>query len=162
MQTKEMLLTLYAYNDWANERIFNATEKVINSDLALSALEGQRNLQELLFHIIRTEWLWRNLIQHKSRPNNPPRFEDMPTIGALRDFSQEESHQMKALLEQLKEEEIHSTIQVVDGSGKASPLVLWHMFMQPIIHGVQHRSEASLILTKLGQSPGDVDFIFFV
>jgi hypothetical protein len=34
--------------------------------------------------------------------------------------------------------------------------------MQPLIHSVQHRSEAAQILTRLGQSPGNIDFIFYV
>jgi uncharacterized damage-inducible protein DinB len=162
MASKEMLLTLYAYNDWANQRILDAAEKVADADLATPALEGQRSLQELLFHVVRAEWLWRNLIQHRARPDHPPRIEDVPDLAALRTFSQEEARHRQTLLAQLSEEELGSTVQVVDGSGKASPLVLWHMLMQPILHGVQHRSEAALILTGLGQSPGDIDFIFFV
>jgi uncharacterized damage-inducible protein DinB len=162
MQSKELVQTLYAYNEWANQRIYAAADKVVDADLGESALEGQRSLQELLFHIARTEWLWRNLIQHHSRPDKPPRPEDMPNLAALQSFSREEAGLMNMLLAQFEDEDLGSTVQVTDASGKASPLTLWHMFMQPIIHGVQHRSEAALILTRLGQSPGDIDFIFFV
>jgi uncharacterized damage-inducible protein DinB len=158
----EMIQTLYAYNDWANQRLFEAAEKVGDDGLMRSALEGQRELRELLFHIVRTEWLWRNLIQSGARPVNPPRLEDMDSLGALRAFAQEEVLQRQVLFAGLKEDDLLTTFQVQDGSGQTSGLVLWHMLLQPIIHGVQHRSEASLILTGLGQSPGDIDFIFFV
>ena len=162
MPGKEMIQTLYAYNDWANQRLFEAAANIGDAELKRTALEGQRDLRELFFHIVRTEWLWRSLIQEKARPANPPRLEDLDTLAALRAFSHAEAQQRQALLAQLEEDDLLTTLQVQAGSGQTSPLVLWHMLMQPIIHGVQHRSEASLILTSLGQSPGDIDFIFFI
>jgi len=162
MANKQMLLTLYAYNEWANNRIFDAAEKIAGDDLAISAVEGQRNLRELLFHIVRAEWFWRNLVQFKARPSNPPLSENYSDLGALRAFSQEETRLGKQLVEQLSEQETDAVIQFLDRNGQPASQVVWHALMQPLIHGVQHRSEASLILTKLGQSPGDIDFILFV
>jgi uncharacterized damage-inducible protein DinB len=162
MANKQQLLTLYGYNEWANTRIFDAAEKVTSADLSRSAAEGQRNLQALLFHIVRTEWFWRNLIQHKARPAHPPQPEAYPDLAALRAFAQAEAHLGRQLVEQLSEEEIDSVIHVLDRNGQPSALVVWHALLQVLIHGVQHRSEAGLILTHLGQSPGDLDFILFV
>jgi len=33
--------------------------------------------------------------------------------------------------------------------------------MEVIIHATQHRSEAAMLLTDYGQSPGDLDFLPF-
>ncbi len=38
----------------------------------------------------------------------------------------------------------------------------WHLLMQLVTHGIHHRSEAAALLTAYDQSPGDLDFLFFV
>jgi uncharacterized damage-inducible protein DinB len=36
------------------------------------------------------------------------------------------------------------------------------MLTHVVNHGTQHRSEAALILTEIGRSPGEIDMIFYV
>jgi hypothetical protein len=31
-----------------------------------------------------------------------------------------------------------------------------------VTHGTQHRSEAATLLTNYGQSPGNLDFLFYI
>jgi uncharacterized damage-inducible protein DinB len=38
---------------------------------------------------------------------------------------------------------------------------MWQMLAHLANHGTQHRSEAAVILTEAGRSPGDLDMIFF-
>ena len=38
---------------------------------------------------------------------------------------------------------------------------MWQMLAHVVNHGTQHRSEAAVILTDAGRSPGDLDMIFF-
>jgi uncharacterized damage-inducible protein DinB len=162
MADKQMLLTLYGYAEWATDRIFDAAEKVSTADLGVSAAEGQRNLRELLFHIVRAHWFWRNLVQLKARPDKPPRPEDYPDLAALGAFSHEEASLGKELVKRLGDQELDSIIQYMGWNGQPTSIVAWHALVHSLLHGVQHRSEAALILTKLGQSPGDLDLIFFV
>jgi uncharacterized damage-inducible protein DinB len=35
--------------------------------------------------------------------------------------------------------------------------VLWHCLWHVVNHGMQHRSECAVMLTDLGQSPGNLD-----
>jgi uncharacterized damage-inducible protein DinB len=160
METKQLLLKLYAYNEWANTRIFDAAEQVIGAD-GTTAADEVRSLRALLFHLVRTEWFWRNEIQHKARPTTMPQPEDYPDLAALRAFAQAEARLGQQLVEQLSEQEIDSTIHLLDRHGQPTTLVVWHGLLQVLLHGVHHRSEAGLLLANLGHSPGDLDFILF-
>lgn len=162
MLSKDMLLTLSAYSRWANARLFASAAAAGPAAWEAPAAAGQRSLRELLFHIVRTEWLWRSLIIHQARPAQPPRLEDFPALADLRAFAQAEADAWQTLVESLDEAGLAAAIPVTDASGTAAPLVRWHMLLQPLLHGVQHRGEAGLLLAELGHSPGDLDFIFFV
>ena len=38
----------------------------------------------------------------------------------------------------------------------------WHLMAHVVIHGTQHRSEAAILLTSAGHSPGELDLIGFL
>lgn len=80
----------------------------------------------------------------------------------MRAFSQEEGRLGQELLEKLSEAELDAVIHFTGRDGQPASLIVWQALLQALVHGVQHRSEAGLILTQLGQSPGDIDFVLFV
>ena len=51
------------------------------------------------------------------------------------------------------------TDEWLDELGEGVPF--WQMLAHVANHGTQHRSEAAVILTDAGRSPGDLDMIFF-
>ena len=40
-------------------------------------------------------------------------------------------------------------------------MTLWQTMVHVVNHGTQHRSEAAVLLTIMGRSPGDLDLIDF-
>ena len=69
---------------------------------------------------------------------------------------------MRPYLEGLSEADLNAAVTVRAPNGGEYQLIRWHMLTHAAMHGMQHRSEAALILTQLGQSPGGLDFIAYL
>ncbi len=50
--------TLYAYNRWANERLFSALEKLNERQFTAAIQSSFPSIRETVFHILFAEWLW--------------------------------------------------------------------------------------------------------
>ena len=62
----------------------------------------------------------------------------------------------------LKDEDISGIVRYTKSSSLERARVLWHILWHIINHGTQHRSEAAIMLTDMGHSPGDLDFVIFM
>jgi uncharacterized damage-inducible protein DinB len=45
--------------------------------------------------------------------------------------------------------------------GESAILPRWRIFQHLVLHGMQHHTELAQLLTAKGQSPGDIDFVFY-
>ena len=84
-----------------------------------------------------------------------------PTLAALQERWMTEQREMRAYIDTLTEETLNGTIRYVI-PGAVREHVVWHLLLDAIIHATQHRSEAAVLLTSYGQSPGDFDFTMFL
>ncbi len=156
------VMTLVDYNYWATVRVLRAAEHV-NRDQFVATPSGQTtSLREVLVHIMSAERLWRVRWETGASPDMVW-AETFPELAALRQYWEEEQHAMRAYLATLDDALLGQHVQFQRASGdQSASFVRWHLLMQLVTHGTHHRSEAAALLTTYGQSPGNLDFLFFV
>lgn len=160
MNTHDIQL-LYKYSAWANARILNAASKVTTEQFLSSASHPHGELRSTLTHILFAEWIWRMRWQGEPSTNRI-KSEDFPTFDALRARWLEEEKALNDFSASLTDEKLDSTFQHMTTTGDPVEKILWQAMAHVVNHGTQHRSEAAVILTELGHSPGDVDLTLFL
>jgi uncharacterized damage-inducible protein DinB len=88
--------------------------------------------------------------------------EDFPDFQSLRMRWADEEMRLMSFVESIGDEGLNNTFDYTNTAGKPFTKVLWQAMAHVVNHGTQHRTEAAAMLTDLGHSPGDIDFIFFV
>jgi uncharacterized damage-inducible protein DinB len=165
MKVDEIKL-LYDYNDWADRRILEACAKVSPEQYTAPTSYGHGGLRATMVHILDNIWQQRITLQgyyqlplaDETAYDATELHEDaFPTLAMLQERWMMEQQEMRAYLDTLTEETLNSTIRYVI-PGVVRERVVWHILIDVIIHATQHRSEAAMLLTGYGQSPGDFDF----
>ena len=163
---------LYKYNDWADTRILAACTKVSPEQYAAptSIGTGRGGLRTTMVHML--DSMWQDRITLQGYYQNPladdaaydatELHEDaFPTLAALQLRWTIEQQEMRAYLDTLTEEMLNGTIRYVI-PGVIRERVVWHFLLAALFHDMQHRSEAAVLLTSYGQSPGDLEFTLFL
>jgi uncharacterized damage-inducible protein DinB len=157
---------IYEYNYWANHRILDQAEKVTPEQFIAPSSHSFVNLQGTLVHTLDAEWHWRLLLQKGEVWVQPDLIAaDFPTVASLKERWQAEEKEMWAYLDSLRDEDLVGIVRYdVENEGKTiiRERVIWHCLYHVVNHGMQHRSEAANLLTTYGQSPGELDFTWFL
>lgn len=161
MSEKEHILVLYGYQYHANSRIRQAAEKVSVEQYYDDSGYSHGSLHGLLFHVLRIEHVWRTILQTGAPPDLPLILKDFPDLPSLETRWQEEEQAMQQYIETLSDSDLDAEIAATDWRGVTHKMKRWHILLHVILHGMQHRSEAAELLTTFGQSPGNLDFIFY-
>jgi len=157
---------LYDYNDWADARILAACARVSPEQYAARTSYGHGGLRATMVHILDNIWQQRITLQgYYQEPLADEAAYDATelhedaflTLAVLRERWMIERQEMRAYLDTLTEETLNGTIRYVIPGAKRERVV-WQILVDVIIHATQHRSEAAVLLTSYGQSPGDFDF----
>ena len=151
---------IFEYNYWASGRILSAAKDITSEQLLAPAEFPYGNLRATLIHIIDAEYGWRGLFENNkfNEDIDPEGFQDIASIAER--FHIEEQA-MRAYLNGLTDEDMESHKKYIADNGEPRDRILWHCLYHVVNHGTQHRSEAAVVLTELGHSPGDLDMILF-
>ncbi len=88
--------------------------------------------------------------------------EEFPSLASLRARWQAEEKAMREYLAGLQSDDLVTRIGYTTTIGMPFETTLWHILAHVVNHGTQYRSEAGVLLTQLGHSPGDLDLIAFI
>src|SRR5581483_10676648 len=111
--------TLYAYNRWANLRMFGALELLTPEQFSATMQSSFPSIRESVFHIFAAEWIWlkrwKGASPRASRPNpnaslatwaglranGEAPVQELSTLTALRSFSESVEQERQVFLDNL-------------------------------------------------------------
>jgi len=152
---------LYNYNYWANGRILATAKSVTESQFLAPSEFPFGSLHGTLLHIFDAEYGWRQLFETNSFGKDLDRAL-VSNLQSLVEQWRREEQAMRAYLDRLSDEDMNIHLIYTADNGEPRDRVLWHCLVHVVNHGTQHRSEAAALLTRYGQSPGNLDFTVFL
>jgi uncharacterized damage-inducible protein DinB len=156
-----MLTTMLAYNHAANTRLLDLASLLDDAQLDTPIEGAYGTIRETSVHLAGVEWRWRTIVETHDPPVVPAPLPRPATIEVLKRFAGAEAVAVTAWLASRGEEDLITPAPLTWG-GETVFFTPWHALVQLCMHGMQHRSEIAIALTRLGQSPGEIDFISFV
>jgi uncharacterized damage-inducible protein DinB len=150
---------LFGYDEWATRRILDAWERLDASSPAASHQIGERGLTAIMVHTLGAAQRWRAYFVGQPRPPRREEAPDPESPAALRGEWEEEWRLRRTALDSLDDAAINAVPQAAEHPLRGVPM--WQAMVHLFNHGTQHRSEAAVILTDAGASPGDLDVLDF-
>ena len=160
MLLKTQFQTLFAYNWHTTGRVVECAGRLDEAARQEQPGFGHGSIEDLLFHLLKTYRGWRLGVETGQQPPALVR-EDYPDLESLRDGLDREQEGWRALLERLDEDQIAGDLHLTSSRGYQADIPRWRILQHMVLHGMQHHTELAQLLSRKGQSPGDIDFIFY-
>ena len=160
MSSQSQYQTLFAYHRHTTQRLLECAAKLSGADYTHNPGYGHGSIHDLLFHLLRTDRSWR-LALETGKQTAGVRPEEFPDLQSLRAGFEREQAAWQALLDRYVDSAIEGDVALTNWRGDRMAIPLWRVLQHLVLHGMQHHAELAQLLTAKGQSPGDIDFIFF-
>lgn len=157
----ELLRNLYDYSAWANTRILDTASQLTLEQWRAAANASFGSLHDTIVHIMGAQWLWLARWQGAS-PSAMLDPGSFPDASTLRSRWEQIERQTQAFVSACNEAALMQVITYRNLQGERWSYPLWQQMVHQVNHATQHRSEAAVILTQWGYSPGWLDLLYFV
>jgi uncharacterized damage-inducible protein DinB len=152
MQVRD-LQQLKEYDVWATAKILAQAEQLTPEQFTAVPEGSERSVRDTLVHTMSTEQNWRTGWITGERISGLD-ANDFPTCASIAERWHEEDQITRDYLAGLSDADLERDFYGLGPLG----MTITHVMM----HGMQHRAEAAMMLTAYGHSPGDIDLVFFL
>lgn len=159
--TVEMIRTMYRYNAWANARILGTTQHLTPAQLVAGGGASFDSVRDTLVHTMAAQWLYLER-WHGRSPTSMPAGEDFADLASVRARWDEIERDTAVFVAGVTDARLGETIAYRNFAGERWAYPLWQQMLHQVNHATQHRSEAAVMLTRFGHSPGLLDLLFFI
>ncbi|NQW17125.1 MAG: DinB family protein [Chloroflexi bacterium] len=158
----EAVKRLYEYQNDIMQRVMDTAESLSSIEFSSVIIKGQPSVRQTLVHacdahVCHLSWWDGSMSRDESfaREFTLEKYPDIASIRAFWNLVQAETNAFLATLTSNADLERVYLRDVGSNEGRT----LWEMMLHVVNHGTQHRSEVAIMLTALGHSPGDLDFL---
>jgi uncharacterized damage-inducible protein DinB len=157
----ELITHLYEYNQWATTQLLNTCDGLSEDQLGKERGASFASIRRSFAHIAAAEinWLQRWMVGQNQTPT--VELQKMPDMDTVRASFLSSHLGLREFIAGLTEGRLDAPLTFRDSSGTEQTRPLWQLMMHVANHGTYHRGEIAMMLTGLGHSPGDIDFIFW-
>jgi len=150
---------LFDYLYWIRDRVLTAAAGLSDDDFRSTETVATRDLRSTLVHELDVESSWRQRLAGVDPAAEESELDplDYPTVAALTAAWSRDESAMRMWIGSLTEAEL-----AAPPPHERATLPLADYLMHIVGHGIEEFTEAALLLTRAGHSPGDIEFLEFV
>ncbi|MEX0762031.1 MAG: DinB family protein [Dehalococcoidia bacterium] len=155
---------LYEYDAEATERVLRAAAMLEPEQFTAVVVPGLPSVRDTLVHtfdahVCHLSWLDGSMSRDESFARKFPPG-DYPDVQSVSEMWQWIHRGTRAFIDTLTADaDLERVYSRHSRDGRVLQQPLWEMMMHVVNHGTQHRSEAAVMLTAMGQSPGVLDLL---
>jgi uncharacterized damage-inducible protein DinB len=153
------LRKLYAYNDWANDRMIEVIAALSEEQFTRRIVSSYESIRDTLSHIAFAEWIWLQRWMGESPSNE---WMKEPSFAAVRDRLHAVRADRNVYLAGLRDDTIASTIQYRSTRGDQFTMLLGELLIHCANHSTYHRGQLVTMLRQVGATPPNTDYTPFV
>ena len=158
--TFDDLHSLYAYNQWANARFFEAIEGLDETRRTAPLESSFPSVLATLGHIVGAEWIWLSRWQGTS-PIGFPDWLQSPTLEDLRARLSQVETDRAAYLAALTDDTLQHPLDYRLLNGTASSTRLLDLLLHVVNHSTYHRGQLTTLLRQVGGTPPATDYVVY-
>lgn len=151
---------LFAYNAWANRRIFAALRTVPSEAYFRDLKSSHGGLHGTLSHLVWAEQLWLNRWMGRPKPA-VYQGKDLATLDAAARRWEEIERERVTLLDAFTDPRLDETVVVQPSTGGAFRHTFREMFRHAVDHSSYHRGQIVTMLRQVDVTPPNTGLIAF-
>jgi uncharacterized damage-inducible protein DinB len=150
---------LFDHLYWMRDQIAAAAQSMPADDLLSTAAANGRDLRQTLVHELDVEWSWRQRLSGAPAEAWGPEAElnptEYPTLDSILEHWRRDEGEMRSWLAELTDSELEAE----PAEPRLHGFPLWQYVYHMVAHGIEQLTAASVILSAVDRSPGDLDFL---
>ncbi len=157
--TPNLFQELYAYNFWANRRVWDCLEQ-LSVEQFNHADDNADSLREQCAHVMGVEFWWiRFLATGALEFLSEADYATRPAVRATWDNVQV---QVRAYLETLTEQELEREVRPEFWDAERKPIRVWEALFQVLNHSTDHRAQMLATVKQFGGATIEQDFLGYL
>ena len=162
MTTIQVVTSLFDYHRWANERMLDAAAETDEVDLLRDEPIPFGNLQANMLHILGSQVSW--IMRLTGETPAIAKLEPGRIVAGLKQSFANAHDGFARYLNSLTNEDVAREIDFIEFEAERPHnlrRLLWEVLLSVGSHGMTHRAEVAIVLTRLGASPDQMDYSEF-
>jgi uncharacterized damage-inducible protein DinB len=158
--TPQEIKSLFAYNSWATNRVFESLIKVPEVDYRRDLKSSHGGIHGTLTHLVGAEKIW--LSRWIGKPETSLMSEkEVPSLAALKEIWEDVAARTAKFISRLDDEKLLSTFEFTTMQGKTLTHVYQHALQHLVNHSTYHRGQIAALMRQVGAQPIGTDLIAF-